>query len=59
MKKFMIVPYEEKKLPTYQDKINSILKNKYINKENKVKLINQIIINKKQNQPITITREKT
>jgi hypothetical protein len=55
----MIVPYEEKKLPTYQDKINSILKNKYINKENKVKLINQIIINKKQNQPITITREKT
>ncbi len=57
MKKFMIVPYEEKKIPTYKDKINSILKNKYINKENKVKLINQIIINKKQNQPITITND--
>ena len=50
MKKFMIVPYEEKKIPTFQDKINAILKNKYINKENKVKLINQILINKKQNQ---------
>ena len=36
MKKFMIVPYEEKKIPTFQNKINAILKNKYINKENKV-----------------------
>ena len=52
MKKFMIVSYEEKKIPTFQDKFNAILKNKYINKENKVKLINQILINKKQNQPI-------
>jgi hypothetical protein len=46
MKKFMIVPFEEPKIPTHEQKINSILKNKNINKENKLKLINHILINK-------------
>ena len=55
----MIVPYEEKKIPTYQDKINAILKNKNINKEDKVKLINQILINKKHNHPIKIIQNDT
>jgi hypothetical protein len=41
MKKFMIVPFEEPKIPTHEQKINSILKNKNINKENKLKLINK------------------
>lgn len=48
MKKFMIVPFEEPKIPTHEQKINSILKNKNINKENKLKLINHILINKKK-----------
>jgi hypothetical protein len=46
MKKYMIVPYEEPKIPTHEQKINSILKNKNINRENKLKLINHILINR-------------
>jgi hypothetical protein len=41
MKKFMI-----HEILTHEQKINSILKNKNINKENKLKLINNILINK-------------
>ena len=48
MKKYMIVPFEEPKIPTHEQKINSILKNKNINRENKLKLINHILINNKK-----------
>ena len=44
----MIVPFEEPKIPTHEQKINSILKNKNINRENKLKLINHILINNKK-----------
>ena len=41
-KKWMVVPFEEKKLETVQEKIQKIFKNKSLNKETKLKLINQI-----------------
>ncbi len=42
VKKWMVVPYEETKLPTDQEKIQKILNNKSLNNDIKVKLINQI-----------------
>jgi len=42
VKKWMVVPYEETKLPTGQEKIQNILKNKSLNNDIKVKLIKQI-----------------
>ena len=42
VKKWMVVPYEETKLPTDQEKIQKILNNKTLNNDIKVKLINQI-----------------
>ena len=42
VKKWMIVPFEEKKLPTIKEKIEKILNNKGLNKETKIKLINNI-----------------
>ena len=42
VKKWMVVPYEETKLPTGQEKIQKILNNKSLNNDIKVKLINQI-----------------
>ena len=52
MKKYMIVPYEEPKIPAHEHKINSILKNNNINKDNKIKLINHILINNKRKNEI-------
>ena len=48
MKKYMIVPYEEPKITAHEHKINSILKNNNINKDNKIKLINHILVNNKR-----------
>ena len=44
VKKWMIVPFEEKKLPTIKEKIEKILNNKGLNKETKIKLINSLTI---------------
>ena len=52
MKKYMIVPYEQPKISAHEQKINSILKNKNINKDNKIKLINHILINSKKKKVI-------
>ncbi len=52
MKKYMIVPYEQPKISAHEQKINSILKNKNINKDNKIKLINHILINSKKKNVI-------
>ena len=52
MKKYMIVPYEQPKISAHELKINSILKNKNINKDNKIKLINHILINSKKKNEI-------
>ena len=38
----MVVPFEEKKVETVQEKIQKIFNNKSLNKETKLKLINQI-----------------
>jgi hypothetical protein len=48
----MIVPYEQPKISAHEQKINSILKNKNINKDNKIKLINHILINSKKKNVI-------
>jgi len=48
----MIVPYEQPKISAHELKINSILKNKNINKDNKIKLINHILINSKKKNEI-------
>jgi hypothetical protein len=42
IKKWMVVPYEEKKIPSDKEVIEKILNNKNINKETKIKLINKI-----------------
>ena len=55
MKKYMIVPYVEQKPITYKDKIVSILKNKSISKEVKIKLINNIISNLNKNENIQLS----
>ena len=55
MKKYMIVPYVEQKPVTYKDKIVSILKNKSISKEAKIKLINNIISNLNKNENIQLS----
>ena len=55
MKKYMIVPYVEQKPITYKDKIVSILKNKSISKEAKIKLINNIISNLNKNENIQLS----
>jgi hypothetical protein len=47
MKKYMIVPYQEPKISLHEKKINSILKNNNINKDNKIKLINHILITRR------------
>ena len=55
MKKYMIVPYVEQKPITYKDMIVSILKNKSISKEAKIKLINNIISNLNKNENIQLS----
>ena len=42
VKKWMVVPFEEKKVESVQEKIQKIFNNKNLNKETKLKLINQI-----------------
>ena len=53
-KKFMVVPYEENKFvyKTSDTKITDILNNPKIDQENKVKLINQILISNKNKNVI-------
>ena len=55
MKKYMIVPYVEQKPITYKDKIVSILKNKSISREAKIKLINNIISNLNKNEQFQLS----
>ena len=55
MKKYMIVPYVEQKPITDKDKIVSILKNKSISKEAKIKLINNIISNLNKNEQFQLS----
>ncbi len=54
--KFMIVPYQEKEitqpqLDSPQTKISNIVNNKNLNKQDKVKLINQLLVKKQANWP--------
>jgi hypothetical protein len=57
--KFMVVPYEEKKETVKQEskspntKITDIVNNKNLNKQDKVKLINQLLVKKQPNWPIS------
>ena len=55
----MVVPYEEKKETVKQEskspnsKITDIVNNKNLNKQDKVKLINQLLVKKQPNWPIS------
>jgi hypothetical protein len=54
--KFMVVPYEEQKLiksveQTPDSKITDIVNNKNLDKNDKVKLINQLLVKKQKNWP--------